>query len=200
MVDSSKQTNWAFSINCTFFVKQAQLILEPFGSAPTLFNSSSTRFAKYVEMRFASDGELEGAKLHELMLEKSRVVLDFPNERNFLVFYYMLAGLDRSLMDKLGLDDIQKHKCAVLFGLMTLLSSDVYLLSFVLLPTRITTLPEGLTNYQLKQWSENFSELRERMLTFGFKDEVTSCALSVSVSQDEFGNFNSILISFVCRR
>ncbi len=92
-------------------LSQAQLILEPFGSAPTLLNSSSTRFAKYVEMRFAAaDGELESARVHELMLEKSRVVLDFPNERNFLVFYYILAGLDKSTLDKLGLDDIQKHK------------------------------------------------------------------------------------------
>jgi hypothetical protein len=37
---------------------------------------------------------------------------------------------------------------------------------------RITALPEGLTNYQLKQWSESFNELKERMINFGFKDDV----------------------------
>jgi hypothetical protein len=33
-------------------------------------------------------------------------------------------------------------------------------------------LPEGLTNYQLKQWHANFNELCQRMLLFGFTDEV----------------------------
>lgn len=37
---------------------------------------------------------------------------------------------------------------------------------------RVTNLPDGLTNYQLKQWSENFEELQEKMLQFGFKDDV----------------------------
>jgi chitin synthase len=32
-------------------------------------------------------------------------------------------------------------------------------------------LPDGLTNYQLKQWQENFNDLKEKMLIFGFKDE-----------------------------
>ena len=36
---------------------------------------------------------------------------------------------------------------------------------------RITSLPDGLTNYQLKQWQENFNDLKEKMLAFGFKDE-----------------------------
>jgi len=80
------------------------------------------------------------------MLEKSRVTLDYPNERNFLIFYYLLAGLDKSIMEKFHLDEIQNH--------------------------RITSLPDGLTNYQLKQWQENFNELKEKMLIFGFKDEV----------------------------
>jgi len=37
---------------------------------------------------------------------------------------------------------------------------------------RITALPDGLTNYQLKQWSEKFYELKEKMLTFGFMEDV----------------------------
>ena len=34
-------------------------------------------------------------------------------------------------------------------------------------------MPEGLTNYQLNQWRHNFSELKEKMLEFGFQDEVS---------------------------
>ncbi len=37
---------------------------------------------------------------------------------------------------------------------------------------RITMLPEGLTNYQHRQWNENFHELSRKMLHFGFTDDV----------------------------
>ena len=47
------------------------------------------------------------------MLEKSRVTLDYPNERNFLIFYYLLAGLDKSTMEKFHLDEIQNHRLDV---------------------------------------------------------------------------------------
>ena len=33
-------------------------------------------------------------------------------------------------------------------------------------------LPEGLTNYQYRQWNENFHELSRKMLNFGFTDDV----------------------------
>ncbi len=80
------------------------------------------------------------------MLEKSRVTLEFPHERNFLIFYYLLAGLDDNTLETLQLTDIQKH--------------------------RITKLPEGLSNYQSKQWNETFQELKRTMLMFGFNEEV----------------------------
>ena len=37
-------------------------ILEAFGHAPTLFNSNSTRFAKYFEMRYTANGDLISGK------------------------------------------------------------------------------------------------------------------------------------------
>ena len=80
------------------------------------------------------------------MLEKSRVTLEFPHERNFLIFYNMLAGLDKNTLEAFNLSEIQKH--------------------------RITTLPDGLTQYQHKQWNENFLNLRLKMLNFGFTDDV----------------------------
>ncbi len=33
-------------------------------------------------------------------------------------------------------------------------------------------LPEGLNNYQVKQWAESFKDLKTRMLSYGFKEEV----------------------------
>ena len=50
------------------------------------------------------------AKINDYMLERTRVVLDFPHEKNFHIFYYMLTGLDKTLLSKLHLNGIQNHK------------------------------------------------------------------------------------------
>jgi myosin heavy subunit len=84
--------------------------LEAFGNAPTIFNSNSSRFVNYLEMYFNFDGVLERAKIQDFMLEKSRVVLEQPNERNFLIYYYMLSGLDKDALNHFQLESIQKHK------------------------------------------------------------------------------------------
>jgi hypothetical protein len=90
-------------------IQLSNIILEAFGHAPTIFNSNSTRFCKYFELRYNPDGILKGAKIYDYMLEKSRVTLDYPHERNFLIFYYLLAGLDKNTMEKFHLGDIQHH-------------------------------------------------------------------------------------------
>ena len=61
-------------------------------------------------MRYTPEGILNGAKVFDYMLEKSRVTLEYPNERNFLIFYYLLAGLDKNTMEKFYLEGIQSHK------------------------------------------------------------------------------------------
>ena len=40
-------------------------------------------------------------------------------------------------------------------------------------------LPEGLTNYQCRQWNDNFHELSRKMLSFGFTDEVRNVSLLI---------------------
>lgn len=77
-------------------IDQSLFILEAFGHAPTLFNNNSTRFAKCIDLRFTRNGELIDAHIEEFMLEKSRVTLEFPHERNFLIFYYLLAEIGRA--------------------------------------------------------------------------------------------------------
>lgn len=78
-------------------ILKSNAILSAFGNAPTLANSNSSRFINFFELKFNQDGILYGAKINDFMLEKSRVVQDFPNERNFLIFYYILAGLDNTV-------------------------------------------------------------------------------------------------------
>lgn len=73
-------------------VPAAEFVIESFGNARTLFNPNASRFGKYTELQFTERGRLSGVKTLDYYLERNRVALVPSGERNFHIFYYLVAG------------------------------------------------------------------------------------------------------------
>nr|DBA31560.1 TPA: hypothetical protein GDO54_007387 [Pyxicephalus adspersus] len=67
-------------------------VLEAFGNAKTSQNNNSSRFGKFIQVNYHETGTVRGAYVEKYLLEKSRLVYQEQNERNYHVFYYLLAG------------------------------------------------------------------------------------------------------------
>uniref|UniRef100_A0A668A1L3 Myosin IXA n=1 Tax=Myripristis murdjan TaxID=586833 RepID=A0A668A1L3_9TELE len=67
-------------------------VLEAFGNAKTAHNNNSSRFGKFIQVNYHESGTVRGAYVEKYLLEKSRLVYQEHNERNYHVFYYLLAG------------------------------------------------------------------------------------------------------------
>ncbi|NXW59260.1 MYO15 protein, partial [Eurystomus gularis] len=83
-------------------------ILESFGNARTILNDNSSRFGKLLNVHLRH-GVVVGTSVSQYLLEKSRVVFQAPGERNYHVFYELLAGLPVEQKEELYLQEAESY-------------------------------------------------------------------------------------------
>jgi len=67
-------------------------LLEAFGNAKTVRNNNSSRFGKMMRLHFEPNGSVSGAVIKTYLLEKSRAIAITNPERNYHIFYQLVAG------------------------------------------------------------------------------------------------------------
>uniref|UniRef100_A0A8B9K5S6 Myosin-IIIb-like n=1 Tax=Astyanax mexicanus TaxID=7994 RepID=A0A8B9K5S6_ASTMX len=131
-------------------ILQVNPLLEAFGNAQTVMNDNSSRFGKYIQLRF-QNSSVKGAKINEYLLEKSRVVHQDEGERNFHIFYCMLAGISPQDKEMYGLLDPTQYR---------------YLNG------------RFVQDDMVKHWSAKYSEVSNAMDMVGFEEQVRNQSIN----------------------
>ncbi|XP_077416110.1 unconventional myosin-X isoform X2 [Vanacampus margaritifer] len=86
-------------------IVQSSPIMEAFGNAKTVYNNNSSRFGKFIHLHFSESGNIQGGCVIDYLLEKNRVVRQNPGERNYHIFYALLAGANKEHKSLYFLED-----------------------------------------------------------------------------------------------
>ena len=84
----------------------ANPVLEAVGNAKTLRNNNSSRFGKFTMYAFNEERRhITGGRVSNFLLEKARVSEQSQGERNYHIFYQLLAGAPDSWRTQMSLKD-----------------------------------------------------------------------------------------------
>ncbi|XP_058264169.1 unconventional myosin-Va isoform X2 [Hemibagrus wyckioides] len=86
-------------------------IMEAIGNAKTTKNDNSSRFGKYIEIGFDRNYHIIGANMRTYLLEKSRVVFQANEERNYHIFYQLCASAHLPEFTALQLGSAAEFHC-----------------------------------------------------------------------------------------
>eukprot|EP00929_Paragymnodinium_shiwhaense_P045579 TRINITY_DN2326_c0_g1_i1.p1 TRINITY_DN2326_c0_g1~~TRINITY_DN2326_c0_g1_i1.p1 ORF type:complete len:1588 (-),score=461.47 TRINITY_DN2326_c0_g1_i1:476-5137(-) len=84
-------------------------VLEAFGNAMTVRNNNSSRFGKWIDMRFSRNFEILGCSLTSYLLEVTRVCRQAEGERCFHIFYQILKARETDFLKPLKLQALDKY-------------------------------------------------------------------------------------------
>ncbi|KAM9734447.1 unconventional myosin-Vb [Menidia menidia] len=136
-------------------------IMEAMGNAKTTRNDNSSRFGKYIQIGFSRNYRIIGASMRTYLLEKSRVVFQAEDERNYHIFYQLCASASLPEFKDLGLSSAEDF-------LYTSMGENIFI--------------EGVND------AEDFRKTREAFSLLGIKDSSQSIIFRVVASILHLGN------------
>ena len=110
VVDALCSNGMSGAGNLTEAILSTNPILEAFGNAQTVRNDNSSRFGKFLRLRYTPDARQMGAHIDTYLLERSRVVRPPDSEANYHVFY-ALAHSPSAEVGGLGLEAPDHYPC-----------------------------------------------------------------------------------------
>ncbi|XP_022624059.1 unconventional myosin-Vb isoform X1 [Seriola dumerili] len=136
-------------------------IMEAIGNAKTTRNDNSSRFGKYIQIGFSRGFHIIGANMRTYLLEKSRVVFQAEDERNYHIFYQLCASASLPELTELSLTSAEDFT-------YTSLGENIFI--------------EGVND------AEDFKKTREAFGLLGVKDSSQSSIFRVMASILHLGN------------
>lgn len=145
-------------------------VLEAFGNAKTKHNDNSSRFGKFIQIYYRENGMVNGAIVRKYLLEKSRIVSQSADERNYHAFYYLTSGASLDELKQFNLT----NACDYLY-----LNQNRNLTTYNKRPN---------VNETCTREAEGFTLLKKSMEIVGFSPEKQSKVFSVLAAVLHLGN------------